>query len=133
MQAPGKQTRPRVSPDGRLIAYDSNETGNVEVYVQGYPDGGKWIVSSGGGQVPIWRGDGRELFYRSADGKLISVAIDTTDGFQAGSPEVLFELPVHGLLHFEVSADGQRFLLEIPIDGGDVPSTTVVLNGPGFS
>ncbi len=133
VHALGSQTLPRVSPDGRWIAYDSNESGRREIYVQGYPDGGKWIVSSGGGQTPIWSGNGRELFYRTGDGKLNSVSIDDAESFQAGAPEVLFDLPVPGLLHFQVSADGQRFLLEIPVDGGEVPAVTVVLNGPGLS
>ena len=90
-------------------------------------------MSSGGGRAPIWRRDGKELFYRTGDSRLISVPIDTTSGFQAGAPEVLFDLPVAGLIHFQVSGDGQRFLLEIPVDGGEVPSTTVVLNAPGLS
>jgi len=126
--APATQRRAQVSPDGKWIAYESSESGSFEVYVQGYPGGGKWILSSGGGTGPRWRNDGRELFYLAADSSLMSVRIDTDSGFEAGSPTTLFQPPASSLESFEVAPDGQRFLLDIPVESQKQPELTIVLN-----
>ena len=82
------------SPDGRFVAYVSNESGRDEIYVQTFPDaGGRWQVSNGGGSDPSWRGDGKELYYRSPDQKLMAVEIRGGSDFQAGVPQGLFVPP----------------------------------------
>ena len=74
------------SPDSRWIAYASNETGSMEVYVSSFPGAtGKWQVSSTGGQEPKWRQDGKELFYISAEGKMMAIPVTTGASFKAGS------------------------------------------------
>ncbi len=123
---------PVFSPDGRYLAYQSNESGRQEIYVQSFPGpGGKWQVSSSGGTEPHWRADGKELFYRSADQKL--TAVDTTLGatFEAGVPKPLFQLHLEsGLARNRLlpSKDGQRFLLVATPARESMTPTTVVLN-----
>jgi dipeptidyl aminopeptidase/acylaminoacyl peptidase len=105
----------RFAPDGRFVAYVSNESGRSEVYVRSFPDGaGKWQVSSNGGAFPRWRRDGSELYY--VDGTtLMAVPVSPGQGFVAGTPQALFNTPLlasvvsPGTL-YDVSADGQRFL-----------------------
>jgi len=100
------------SPDGRWLAYASNENGRHEVFVRPFPGpGGKWQVSNGVGTEPHWSADGRELFYRSA-GALMRVPVDTTRGFVAGRPERLFGgLRTGGTPGtYAVARDGRRFL-----------------------
>jgi Tol biopolymer transport system component len=123
----------RFSPDGRWIAYTSNESGRFEVYVQSFPaTGGKWQVSSGGGGSPRWRRDGRELFYLSADGKLMAVEVDGgADTFEAGVPMPLFEprvVSISGDSPYDVAADGRRFLIKVPVEENAPAPVTVVLN-----
>jgi len=124
------------SPDGRWIAYISDESGTDEIYVrefysgsaQGSWDaGGKWLISKGGGTDPRWRGDGKELFYVASDGKLMSVDISAKPVFGAGAPRPLFQLPP-GFIGGDVTGDGRRFLVGVPVaQSGSVPFT-VVLN-----
>jgi hypothetical protein len=105
------------SPDGRWLAYVSNESGRAEIYVQPYPGpGGKWQISTDGGTEPLWNRNGRELFYRSGN-KMMAVQVTMQPAFTAGKPEVLFEkeysaseFPATGIA-YDVSADGQRFLM----------------------
>ncbi|HWS90074.1 MAG TPA: protein kinase [Pyrinomonadaceae bacterium] len=123
----------RFSPDGRWIAYTSNESGRFEVYVQSFPaSGGKWQVSNGGGGSPRWRRDGRELFYLSADGKLMVVEVDgSSDTFKAGVPGPLFEPRVgaiSGDSPYDAAADGRRFLIKVPVEETAPAPVTVVLN-----
>jgi Tol biopolymer transport system component len=109
----------RYSPDGRWIAYTSNESGKREVYVMpSSGNGGKWQVSNGGGQQPLWRHDGSEIFYLSTDDKLMSAPIKlNSDSVQADAPRELFNLAnsilsVNGLVSpYDVTADGKRFLV----------------------
>ena len=77
-----------ISPDGRWLAYHSNESGRNEVYVRPFPnvDGGRWQISTGGGTRPLWARSGRELFYLDDNGLLTSVAVQTTPGFNAANP-----------------------------------------------
>jgi Tol biopolymer transport system component/tRNA A-37 threonylcarbamoyl transferase component Bud32 len=128
------ETSPRFSPDGRWLAYISDESGRYEVYVQPYPGpGGKWQISTEGGTEPAWNPNGRELFYRSGD-KMMAVEIATQPGFAAGKPRVLFEgqyaLSPGTFLNYDVSPDGQRFLMLKPSESADAAPTqiNVVLN-----
>ncbi|HYG09639.1 MAG TPA: hypothetical protein VD835_06675, partial [Pyrinomonadaceae bacterium] len=123
----------RFSPDGRWIAYVSDESGRFEVYVQSFPaSGGKWQVSNGGGASPRWRRDGRELFYLSADGKLMAVEVDgSSDTFESGVPGPLFEPRVgaiSGDSPYDVAADGRRFLVKVLVEENAPAPITVVLN-----
>ncbi len=125
---------PRFSPDGRWLAYTSNESGRYEIYVQPYPGpGGKWQISTEGGMEPAWNPNGRELFYRSGD-KMMAVDIATQPSFAAGKPRMLFLGPYERSPatspNYDVSPDGQRFLMLKPVDTGESAPTqiNVVLN-----
>jgi Tol biopolymer transport system component len=101
----------RFSPDGRWIAFASNQSGQPEIYVRPFPrPGGKWQVSTSGGASPQWKRDGKELFYISADSKMMAVPIRLDPAFQAGPPAALFPVPRGSI--YDVSADGQRFLVK---------------------
>jgi len=106
---------PCFSPDGRWIAYTSNESGRTEVYVRPYPGpGGKWQISTDGGTEPMWNPKGRELFYRSGQ-KMMTVDYTEQTEFSAGKPRMLFDgsyVPSpRSLADYDVSSDGQRFLM----------------------
>lgn len=129
----------RLSPDGRWLAYTSNESGAWEVYVQPFPDGaGKWQVSTGGGSQPLWRGDGKELFYLAADGRVIAVALGGGRTFEPKPIEPLFQARVPPVLApfrhgYAVSPDGQRFLLNNGVLDAEPSVITVVRHwGPGL-
>lgn len=112
----GKNGEQHWSPDGRFIAYQSNEAGHTEVYVIPFPpDGRKWQVSDSGGQEPRWRDDGKELFYLSLDYALMCVKTSTAGGFTFGRPTTLFGgrsgEPALIVWHAEPSPDGQQFLI----------------------
>jgi len=102
----------RFSPDGKWVAYTSTETGEQEVYVDRFPDRGeRFRISIHGGQNPIWRRDGKELFYVSGTNDLMAVAVDMdSDRDPVGTPEKLFS-PRLRRAYFDVSADGEQFLL----------------------
>ncbi len=123
-----------VSPDGRFVAFVSNESGREEIYVQTFPEpGGKWQVSSGGGSDPSWRGDGKELYYRSPDQKLMAVEIRAGADFQVGVPQPPLPFrPRPGNPRNKYAPSSGR--PAIPRRGAarprvDVP-TTIVLNWP---
>ena len=99
------------SPDGRWVAYNSNESGRYEIYVEGYPERrGKWLVSAEGGGFPQWRGDGKELYYRKSDGTLMAASmVLQAGGVQVGRAEALFRaMGQHD--YFGSAKDGKRFL-----------------------
>ena len=107
-----------LSPDGAWIAYHSSESGRFEIYVRPFPEGeGRWQVSTGGGRVPVWSDAGDEIFYLSANqDKVLAVPVKTGSSFEAGAPKLLFELeqPLPQLSQFDVTADGQRFIMPTP-------------------
>jgi serine/threonine protein kinase len=114
------------SPDGKWIAYTSDESGKMEVYVQPFPQtGSKWQISTKGGITPRWRGDGKEIFYYEPAKGRKAVDIQTAPAFEAGVPKDLFASPLSG--GSDVSADGQRFLVNQPAESAPAPAT-VVLN-----
>jgi serine/threonine protein kinase/Tol biopolymer transport system component len=121
------------SPDAHYIAYVSTESGHPEVYVQQFPlSGGKWQVSSGLGWAPLWRADGKELFYQATDGRIMAVEITTGKGFAASQPQQLFKtnIKVSQDYGYAVSADGQRFLINSLIEESGTPPIVMVFNWP---
>jgi len=124
------------SPDGRWLAYSSDESGRSEVYVQPFPGpGSKARVSNGGGAQPRWRGDGREVFYREQTGKVVAVPVAVRDGaFEVGTPQTLFATrmnPTPGT-QFDVTRDGQRFIVSVPVETEGASPLTLVLNWPAL-
>ena len=122
----------KFSPDGRWFAYISSESGRPEVYVQSFPlSGGKWQISNGGGGQPHWRRDGKELYYIASDSKLMVVDIKPGTTFEMGTPTALFQTRVSGYTapnRYDVSIDGQRFLVNSPVEEASKTPITVVLN-----
>ncbi len=129
----------RFSPDGRWVAYISNETGQFEVYVQSFPAaGGKVLVSTGGGAQPQWRGDGKELYYYAPDRKLMAVEVSGEGStFNVGFARPLFEIRVGGagidrgfpgLGYYTAARDGKRFLVAGSPEIPERQQITVVLN-----
>ena len=114
---------PIFSPDGRWIAYDSNETGRLEIYVRAFPaSGGKWQVSDGGGALARWSADGSELFYRTDEGVMVAEIDGRGDTFEVGTPRNLFNGPFLGGTNgiaiggfvfpdYTVNGDGSRFVM----------------------
>jgi len=123
------------APDTKWIAYVSNESSRDEVYVQPFPaTGAKYRVSSNGGTYPMWRGDGRELFFLSPDGTMMAASIKAGSGIEAGTPQALFPsgIPLLGNRHqYAVTKDGQRFLLNVPLGRSTPTPLTVVVNWQG--
>lgn len=114
-----------LSADGTWLAYQSDESGRNEVYVRPFPgvDSGRWQVSSGGGTQPLWSFNGRELFYVDPAGQIVAVPIQPGQRFVAGNPQVVVDGPFatnlggFGGRMYDVSGDGQRFLMMKPIEG----------------
>jgi serine/threonine-protein kinase len=137
LATPFSESNGELSSDGRWLAYQSNESGQDEIYVRPFPDvnAGRWQVSTGGGSRPLWARDGRELFYLAGDGRLTGVAVETSNStFTTGNPVRLLERaylsPAPGRT-YDVSPDGQRFLMikEVGSDeGGATSELVVVLN-----
>ena len=127
----------RFSPDGRFVAYASDESGQFEVYVQAFQSGTeRKPISVGGGMQPEWRRDGREIFYLSRDRKIMAVPIAVRDKtIDAGTPQPLFGVDVVTPTFpypndYAVSADGQRFLVNSVEPEPNRQALTVVLNWP---
>ena len=124
-----------LSPDGRWLAYSSNESGLPEIYVVPFrtgPDGtpsisdGKWQVSNGGGTAPSWRGDGKELFFTNSSAARLMVAAVSITGhhFQRENPQPLFELDAHPIVnYYAVSRDGQKIYMTNYGPGSTAPFT----------
>jgi Tol biopolymer transport system component len=124
------------SPDGRWIAYVSDESGRREVYVQAFPlSGAKWQISTDGGNFPTWRRDGKELFYFTLDQKLMEVEISADSTLRPGKPAPLFEARYFNIpiSPYSPSADGRKFLINTPVDEETNTSPlTVILNWPAL-
>jgi hypothetical protein len=133
------EAQPRVSPNGRWIAYISNETGQFEVYVQTFPvaGGGKVLLSVGGGSQPQWRADGRELYYYGPNRKLMALAVNG-DGptFTAGTAQPLFDIRVTGasdqsfpgIGYYTPTRNGARFLVPTIPEAPERQQINVILN-----
>jgi Tol biopolymer transport system component len=135
LQAKWTVRNAQFSPDGRWMAYASNETGSMEIYVSPFPNvTSKWQVSSAGGQEPRWRQDGKELFYISPDGKIMAVAVTAGASFEAGPPIALFQthrrraVSSQDVFSYDVSADGQKFLIATKVDEGHAAPLSITLN-----
>jgi len=121
----------QLSPDAKWIAYQSDETGRSEVYVRAFPDGEKkWRLSSDGGIMPAWRGDGAELYYVSLDQKMMAVAVTPGPDFEAAPPSLLFDAPVriHATRQYDVTPDGQRFLLNRLVESDKIEPIALIQN-----
>ena len=128
---PAYETAPRFSPDGHWIAYFSPESGRNEIYVRPFPGpGGKWQVSTDGGTEPVWSPKGHELFYREGK-KMMAVEYEGQQTFSAGKPKELFEGPYtptpRSFPDYDVSPDGQRFLMLKPAEEAQPSSHLVVV------
>ena len=129
---PFDERSPMISPNGRWVAYISDESGQDEIYVQPFPEGGqRWLISTGGGKEPMWSRDGGELFYRNGN-QMMAVAADTEPGFSAGTSRLLFEGLYSldgpaGHPRYGTSPDGQHFLLSKPAESEE-DQINVVLN-----
>jgi serine/threonine-protein kinase len=124
-----------ISPDGRWLAYESNESGEEEIHVRPFPnvaDGGHWQVSAGGGTCPVWSPNGQELFYRDL-GSVMAVTIRTTPAFSSGNPTKLLDGPYAAGLggSYDVARDGRRFLMvkigPASVDRAAAPARIVIV------
>ncbi len=122
------------SPDSRWVAYQSDETGKAEVYVEPFPrvqgQGRRYQISNDGGGLPKWREDGRELFYVTAAGKMMVVSVTAGAGFTTSAPHLLFQtraLPRTWNL-FDINRAGTRFLVNTPLEWASSSPITVVAN-----
>ncbi len=131
----GSQTNGQISPNGKWVAYASDESGVWEIYVTSFPGAaGKWQVSRGGGSEPRWRGDGKEIFYIAPSGMLTAVPVNGEGIFATGTPVPLFQ--VHGrapisstdVFTYDVAKDGKRFLVNRYVKPEHVPPLTILLN-----
>ena len=136
LTGPFIETQAAISPDGKWLAFMSDESGQPEIYVQSFPGpGSQWRVSTTGGVEPAWRGDGQELYYVSLDSKMMAVGF--TPGPRPGIsvPRKLFDSPlgppVRTRNRYVVTRDGQRFLFIAPFGEERVGATTVVLDWLG--
>jgi Tol biopolymer transport system component len=136
----------QLSPDSHWMAYTSNRSGRREVYVRPFhfpiatigASEGEYTISIAGGEMPRWRGDGKELFFVGADGKMMAVSVKFAVGaqpsFEAGTPTTLFEAHMvnagtTNLFEYDVTADGKRFLIDTTgANGASAPPLTVVTN-----
>jgi Tol biopolymer transport system component len=130
LQTPASEKAPTLSPDGRWIAYCSDESGRDEIYVQPYPGpGGKVQVSTDSGAEPVWARNGREIFYRKAE-KMMAVDVSTQPSFSASTPRMLFEGRFtrghRGHANYDVSPDGNHFLMIQGQESGSIPIHVVL-------
>src|SRR6266850_1021175 len=138
LNSPFNEQTPALSPDGRWLAYTSDETGNYEIYVQSFSADGKLgadkkRVSTNGGRLPVWRRDGSELFFVAPDGKMMSAAAKTPGTeFEFSAPKALFRTRILGWIpsfhEFDVTPDAQRFLIGTPVGDTKAAPPTVILN-----
>ena len=143
LQTPFTEVDARFSPDGRWVSYVSNESGRNEIYVMSFSGGGKWQISTGGGDQPRWRRDGRELFYL-ADNSMMAVDVNGAESaLEVGMVRRLFDVErrlqsYSSLIAsganfgtgrvYDVTADGQRFLVNVVAEQPAPPPITVITN-----
>jgi Tol biopolymer transport system component len=119
---------PSLSPDGRWIAYGSRESGRGEIYVQAFPGpGGKFQISSDGGDAPVWRRDGKELLFVGSDGRIMAAPIQVAPSFEAGTPRAVFQEQLK-VERIGLSPDGQRLLVLLPLPQPTSRSVRLILN-----
>jgi hypothetical protein len=136
--SPHNEPQSALSPDGQWLAHSSDESGRLEIYIERFGIGAveaghRWQVSSNGGDFPRWRRDGRELFYASADGELMSVMIEPErDSLKLAAPQALFLLPTvyYTQYSYDVAPDGQRFLVVAPPRARAREPLSVIVNWP---
>lgn len=124
-----------ISPDGRWVAYDSDQSGRPEVYVRTFPDveGRRWQISAEGGSRPLWARSGNELFFQSTSSprRLMRVPILSDRGFRHGRPQPLFDLTTYETgatgRQFDISTDGNRFIMLQPLSGLSISSSMVIV------
>jgi len=121
-----------VSPDGKWMAYISNESGSYQIYVSSFPEkNGKWQISTDSAEEPRWAPDGRTLYYRR-DTKLISVPITFSPTFTPGKPRVVIDgFPLSNIdsgISYDISKDGKYFISTVPLKGGEFKNISIVLN-----
>ena len=124
VHSPSSEVEPQLSPDGKFVAYVSNATGESEIYVQPFPSGERSRISNNGGRQPLWRPDGRELFFISPDRKFYAVEIKPGPTFDYGTPRLLFEMRANVYLvrnSYIPSPDGTRFLVNMALDTNPPP------------
>ena len=131
----GSETNGQISPDGKWVAYASDESSDSEIYVTSFPGAnGKWQVSRGGGSEPRWRGDGKELLYIAPGGMLMAAPVAVESTFATGTPSPLFQ--IHGrapisstdVFTYDVTKDGKRFLVNRYVKPEHIAPLTIVLN-----
>ena len=134
VHGPAAEVLGQVFPDGRWLAYVSDESARSEVYVQGFPDAGeKWQISGGGGTMPLWSADGHQIYYVASDGAIMAVAVHTGSTFLADTPHRLFAPAIRLVTgvtrrQYDISRDG-RFLVDINLSQPQVmPGITLVQN-----
>jgi Tol biopolymer transport system component len=131
IQSPADESAPRLSPDGRWIAYVSDATGRPEIYLQVFPPSGdKWQISTAGGREPVWAPSGTELFYRDRY-KLMVADLKTQPAFTASPPRLLFESPYEGVssrANFDITSDGRRFLMLETVEKDSTTEVKIVPN-----
>ena len=137
LNSPFDESGLQLSPDGKWLAYHTDDTGNFEIYVQSFSADGKLgsdrkRISSAGGRMPVWRRDGSELFFIAADGQMMVSSVKTGGGFEFSTPKALFKTKMLASLgnthEFDVSPDGQRFLIGTLVGEPTAPPPTVILN-----
>jgi len=137
LRTPFNEHNGRLSPDGRWITYESDESGEWEIYLReiaASADGVRRQLSTDGGVWPVWRRDGGELFYIAADGTLMAVTVKPGSNLEVSEPRALFKTRNDELWQrlrtYDVVRDGQRFLIHTRLDEDGSPPITVVINWP---
>ncbi len=137
LNSPSDEVSPELSPDGKWLAYGSDDTGSYEIYVQAFSNGklgaDRKRISTTGGRMPVWRRDNGELYFIAADGQMMSTSVKISGSeFGFSPPKALFKtrtLALFGAVHeFDISPDGQRFLIGTLIGDPKAPPPTVILN-----
>jgi hypothetical protein len=133
LSSPALDVQGRVSPNGRWLAYASDESGEREVYVTQFPPaGGKWQLSNGGGEAPTWRRDGKELFFLTGDGTLMAIPVRTDGVFEHDKPVALFKWTVRRATNtfwfYDAMPDGKQFVGVVPLGERPTAELNVIVN-----